>query len=965
MRRLFTVSVLLLFSFAPLHAAKEAPLRLGILAYRPIPQTLAQWQPLADYLQTALGRPVVLSVYDHAGLSAAVRQRAVDVVITTANHFILLQHTSGLSAPLATLSIHDGGYVLTAYGGTIITRADRNDINSLADLEGKRIAAVSTDAFGGFQTQAYEFLEAAIPLPSGERLLLTGQPHDLVINAIRANRADAGFVRAGVFEALALGARLDPKQYKIINPQRLAEFPYAVSTRLYPEWPVAVMPQIDKYLATRLAAALFSLPRGSFSGAAARIDGFVTPANYGGVEELMRRLHLPPFDRLPVISLADLWRRHAVWIVSLAGLGISLAVASLALVVIYHRSNLSLHKLRLLAAKEKLLLASLTEGVYGVDTQGRCIFMNPAALTMLGLTENEIVGKDAFSAFCVNAEENVSNMTEESPVIRTLQDGKKREVEDSFSHKNGEIFPVSLGVSAMRDGDTIVGAVVVFQDITERRQAEETQRRYQDQLEQTVEKRTAELSLARDAAEAANKAKSVFLANMSHELRTPLNAILGFSAMLRREPALAESQREKLDIINRSGDHLLTLINDVLEVSKIEAGRMQMEVAAFDLVNMLRDVADMMRQRANEKGLELTVEQISDFPRYIRGDAARLRQVLINLVGNAVKYTRQGGVTIRLGSKARASEHLLIEVEDTGPGITLENQKRLFKPFVTLNADAAQSGTGLGLTISHQFMELMGGTISIESTPGKGSIFRIDLKIEAAVEEEIASLKHRVPTGEVSGLAPGTPGYRILIAEDQREAQLLLSELMSRLGMEVRIAGDGMQAVQLFRKWHPHLIWMDRRMPVMDGIEATRSIRELPDGQDVKIIAVTASVLKEQQQEMLEAGMNGFVHKPYRFHEIYDALAEQLGVTYIHTPAIADTEEEPASLLSPTDFSALPASLREELLSALENLDTERIGILIRQIREHDPSLGRTLNRYAVNFDYPAIIRALTAERMK
>ena len=783
MRRLFTVSVLLLFSFAPLHAAKEAPLRLGILAYRPIPQTLAQWQPLADYLQTALGRPVVLSVYDHAGLSAAVRQRAVDVVITTANHFILLQHTSGLSAPLATLSIHDGGYVLTAYGGTIITRADRNDINSLADLEGKRIAAVSTDAFGGFQTQAYEFLEAAIPLPSGERLLLTGQPHDLVINAIRANRADAGFVRAGVFEALALGARLDPKQYKIINPQRLAEFPYAVSTRLYPEWPVAVMPQIDKYLATRLAAALFSLPRGSFSGAAARIDGFVTPANYGGVEELMRRLHLPPFDRLPVISLADLWRRHAVWIVSLAGLGISLAVASLALVVIYHRSNLSLHKLRLLAAKEKLLLASLTEGVYGVDTQGRCIFMNPAALTMLGLTENEIVGKDAFSAFCVNAEENVSNMTEESPVIRTLQDGKKREVEDSFSHKNGEIFPVSLGVSAMRDGDTIVGAVVVFQDITERRQAEETQRRYQDQLEQTVEKRTAELSLARDAAEAANKAKSVFLANMSHELRTPLNAILGFSAMLRREPALAESQREKLDIINRSGDHLLTLINDVLEVSKIEAGRMQMEVAAFDLVNMLRDVADMMRQRANEKGLELTVEQISDFPRYIRGDAARLRQVLINLVGNAVKYTRQGGVTIRLGSKARASEHLLIEVEDTGPGITLENQKRLFKPFVTLNADAAQSGTGLGLTISHQFMELMGGTISIESTPGKGSIFRIDLKIEAAVEEEIASLKHRVPTGEVSGLAPGTPGYRILIAEDQREAQLLLSELMSRLGM--------------------------------------------------------------------------------------------------------------------------------------------------------------------------------------
>jgi CheY-like chemotaxis protein/anti-sigma regulatory factor (Ser/Thr protein kinase) len=452
---------------------------------------------------------------------------------------------------------------------------------------------------------------------------------------------------------------------------------------------------------------------------------------------------------------------------------------------------------------------------------------------------------------------------------------------------------------------------------------------------------------------------------MSHELRTPLNAILGFSAMLRREPALTENQCEKLDIINRSGDHLLTLINDVLEVSKIEAGRMQLEVTTFDLGIMIRDVTDMMRQRAKEKGLRLLLDQASDFPRYIRSDEARLRQVLINLVGNAVKFTIEGGVTIRLGTKASAPDHLLIEVEDTGPGITPEDQQRLFSPFVTVSEDAAVGGTGLGLTISRHFMDLMGGKISVNSTPGKGSIFRIDVKVEPASEEEIAALRETVPAGEVVGLALGTPSYRILIAEDQREAQQLLSELMSRLGMEVRIAGDGAQAVRLFREWRPHLIWMDRRMPVMDGNEATRAIRKLPGGEAVKIVAVTASVFKEQQEEMRAAGMDGFVHKPYRFHEIYDALAEHLGVKYVYTSVTPEEEEELPAELTPADFDVLPTPLREKLLSALESLDTEQIQNLILQIGERDQNLSRALASYAENFDYPTIIDALTAGKLR
>jgi PAS domain S-box-containing protein len=445
-----------------------------------------------DYLQATLGQPVVLSVHGHTELSAAVRQRALDAVITTANHFILLKHTSGLSAPLATLVIREREHLLTAYGGAIITRTNRTDIKVLADLKGKRIAAVSRDGFSGFQMQAYEFAEAGIPLPSRDKLVLTGQPHDLVIEAIDTGLADAGFVRAGVLEALALKNKLELKEYKVIHPQRLADLPFTVSTRLYPEWPVAVMPQVNQYLATRLAAALYSLPHGSFSGAAARIDGFVTPANYDGVESLMRRLHLPPFDRLPLITLADLWRRHAWWIIALAGLGLSLAVASLALVILFRRSNRSLHQLKLLSVKEKLLLASLAEGVYGVDTEGRCIFFNSAALEMLGFTENEIVGKDAHSTFHKSSEGDAEHKLETCPIHLTLGDGKKRELEDSFTREDGKPLPVSLGISTMLDGQAIVGAVVVFQDITERRHDDEVQRHYRDQLEQTVEKRTAE-----------------------------------------------------------------------------------------------------------------------------------------------------------------------------------------------------------------------------------------------------------------------------------------------------------------------------------------------------------------------------------------------------------------------------------------------------------------------------------------
>lgn len=478
-------------------------------------------------------------------------------------------------------------------------------------------------------------------------------------------------------------------------------------------------------------------------------------------------------------------------------------------------------------------------------------------------------------------------------------------------------------------------------------------------------KRTQELILAKDAAEQANKAKSVFLANMSHELRTPLNAILGFSSLMARDRNFPDHQRENLSIINHSGEHLLNLINDVLEMAKIEAGRLQLEIAVFDLGAMVLDVVELMKLRAEEKGIQLELDQSSEFPRYIRGDESRLRQILLNLVSNAVKFTQSGWVTIRLGTRENAHHHLLIEIEDSGPGISPENQTRLFQPFVQIEAannKERREGTGLGLAITRKFVHLMGGEIDLQSTVGKGSLFRVDVPLEATSPDEVNMLQQQLH-GAVTGLAPGQPKRRILIVEDQRESQLLLEQLMLNIGMETKVANNGKECIDIFTQWHPDLIWMDRRMPVMDGLEATRRIRTMPGGDKVRIVAVTASAFKEQRDEVIDAGMNCLVLKPYRAEEIYECMARQLGLKLLYNNESTAGLEAAADVTSSADLmkmiSHLPDALRQEFRQALESLETKHIDAVIESSRAVDPILADTLTRLANNFEYPTILDAL------
>jgi signal transduction histidine kinase/DNA-binding NarL/FixJ family response regulator len=465
----------------------------------------------------------------------------------------------------------------------------------------------------------------------------------------------------------------------------------------------------------------------------------------------------------------------------------------------------------------------------------------------------------------------------------------------------------------------------------------------------------------KEKAEAANLAKSKFLASMSHELRTPLNAILGFSHLMQDDAGLSEEQRKTLDIINRSGEHLLTLINDVLDMAKVEAGRLSVENTLIDLGGMVRDITDLLRARAEEKGLQLLLDQSSDFPRFVRADGAKLRQVLINLVGNAVKFTEQGGVTLRLNARpADDPKRLLLiaEVEDSGVGIAAEDQARIFDPFVQISSLTLQKGTGLGLAIARTYVELMGGRLSVESAPGKGSIFRVETPVERAEESEVRAAETR--QGRIVGLAPGQPEYRILIVEDQMENWLLLRRLMEGAGFQVRVAENGAAGVEMFQEWRPQFIWMDIRMPVMDGLEATRRIRGLDGGREVKIAALTASVFKEERDNVVAAGMDDFIRKPYRAEEIFGCLTRQLGVRFVYEEStVAATA--PATALRPEALATLPQELRRELTDALVSLDVTRIGEIIRRVSELDPALGDALAQHAGQLGYTAILRALQA----
>jgi PAS domain S-box-containing protein len=570
---------------------------------------------------------------------------------------------------------------------------------------------------------------------------------------------------------------------------------------------------------------------------------------------------------------------------------------------------------------------------------GEVTFVNRKFVQVLGYRLEDIPRADGFFVLAypdASYRQEVITSWLEKIEVAAQQDAAVEPSEYLFTCKDGTAKNIEIG--GVWSGDVML---VVFNDVTERKRAEQAVLTYQEDLEKLVQQRTEELVVARDLAEGANRAKSSFLANMSHELRTPLNSVIGFSRLMAKESGLTPQQQRNLEIINRSGAHLLTLINDILELSKIEAGKLEVSRDSVALPQLLNEVADMLQPRAQQQGIALIVET-SNLPAAVTVDVIKLRQVLLNLVANAVKFTYSGGVTVVANGRRQGDDVCIdFRVSDTGIGIRAEDQRRVFEPFVQVAGQVGErSGTGLGLAISRQYVQMLGGTLELQSALGEGSTFSFSLTLPIG---HIPAASRSEDAGRVVGPTSALRGFRVVIAEDVAAMRLLLRELLEPLGLDVLEAENGVQALELILTAQPHLVLLDWRMPKLDGLEVTRRVRQRGDIVQPKIIMLTANAFTENRQEAVAAGVNDFMAKPINMDVLYGMVERHMGVHFQREEDANKSSMPVLTKWAAADVACLSVETRECITQALRELNPAKISAALAVLRAENRQLADRL----------------------